>query len=108
MKKLFSLLMLGVASLTAQAEDATYHIIFERDTTVSFTLGDISLGSRDIHMVHYEYPSKDVEGNTVNISGSIWVPMNIYDGTDPCYIITSLTPKPSSNRQLKAKRCVTD
>ena len=84
MKKLFSLLMLGVASLTAQAEDATYHIIFERDTTVSFTLGDISLGSRDIHMVHYEYPSKDVEGNTVNISGSIWVPMNIYDGTDPC------------------------
>lgn len=84
MKKIFSLLILGLASLTAQADDAAYTIKFERDTTISITVQGINLGSRDIHLIHYEYPSKDIEGKAVTISGSVWVPKNIYDGTDPC------------------------
>ena len=84
MKKLFSLLILGLASLTALADNAAYTIKFERDTTISVNLQGINLGSRDIHLIHYEYPSKDIEGKAVTISGSVWVPKNIYDGTDPC------------------------
>lgn len=82
MKKIFSLLILSFASLTALADDA-YQIIYECDTTINLSVQGINLGSRDIHLIHYEYPSKDIEGKAVTISGSVWVPKNVYDGTDP-------------------------
>lgn len=84
MKKIFSLLTLGLVALTVQAQDNIYDIKFERDTTIGLKVSGIPLGSRDIHLIHYEYGSKDVEGQDVTISGSVWVPQNVYDGSAPC------------------------
>lgn len=84
MRKILSLLLLMTSALAVSAQDITYHILSEKDTTISCVIEGINIGSREIHRILYEYPSKDVEGNTVTISGAIWVPSNIYDGSAPC------------------------
>lgn len=79
-----AILTLAAPALTAHAEDYTYNIISEKDTTISLVVSGTNLGSRDIHRYLYEFPSVDAEGKPVNISGAVWVPKNIYDGTAPC------------------------
>lgn len=85
MKKLISTLLVLAATITAaSAQDAEYKILAERDTTIKAEYSGITLGTRDIHYILYEYPTKDPQGKTVTISGVVWVPKDVYYGTDPC------------------------
>ena len=78
--------MLAVASMAtaASAQGTEYNILAERDTTITFELSALKLGTRDVHHILYEYPSSDPKGNAVTVSGIIQIPKNIYDGTAPC------------------------
>ena len=82
-KTAITLLALIASVLTSVAQDATYNIIYERDTVIKTRVGDFSLASRSVRRIIYEYTSKDVDGNPANISGVIMIPSNIVDGT-PC------------------------
>ncbi len=85
MKKMIStLLVLAAMTTAASAQSAEYKILAERDTTINAEYSGVKIGTRDIHHILYEYPSKDPQGKTVTISGVVWVPKNIYDGVDPC------------------------
>ena len=83
-KMLFTMLVLASMTTAASAQGTEYKILAERDTTITFELSALKLGTRDVHHILYEYPSKDSQGNTVTISGIVQIPMNIYNGTDPC------------------------
>ena len=84
MKKITIILLALVASvLTSAAQDAAYKIIYERDTVIKTRVGSFSLSSRSVRRIIYEYPSKDVDGKPVTISGVMMIPSNIIDGT-PC------------------------
>ena len=84
MKKTTIILLALVASvLTSAAQDATYNIIYERDTVIKTRVGSFSLSSRSVRRIIYEYPSKDVDGKPVTISGVMMIPSNIIEGT-PC------------------------
>ena len=64
---------------------AQYRIIYECDTTVKAQLsGSFSFGSRQVRHIVYEYPSNDVDGKDVTISGVIMIPSDILDGSVPC------------------------
>ena len=80
---IISLLTLLTIALSASAQDITYKIIYEKDTTIRVRVGGVNLGSRDVRRVIYEYPSKDVDGKPVTISGVMMIPSNIINGT-PC------------------------
>ena len=84
MKKITIILLALIASvLTSAAQNATYKIIYERDTVIKTRVGGFSLSSRPVRRIIYEYPSKDVDGKPVTISGVMMIPSNIIDGT-PC------------------------
>ena len=70
--------------LTSAAQGSAYKILSECDTTIYAIVEGITLGSRDVHHIVYEYPSKDFEGEKITISGVIDVPSNVYDGSAPC------------------------
>ncbi|MBQ2210966.1 MAG: hypothetical protein II404_13565 [Prevotella sp.] len=76
--------VLLLMSTTAYAQDVSYQIISEKDTTVSITINGIKLGSRDIHRYMYSFQSVDAEGLPVNVSAAVWVPSEIYNGSVPC------------------------
>lgn len=82
-KTILSLLTLFAIALTASAQNITYNILYEKDTTIIVRAGGVKLGSRDVRRVIYEYPSKDVDGKPVTISGVMMIPSNIINGT-PC------------------------
>ena len=84
MKKLLSVLFLFTGLGIAQAQDISYNILVERDTTVKAKLGGISFGSRDVKYIVYEYPSTDPDGQAVTISGVIMAPSDIVNGSTPC------------------------
>ena len=84
MKKLLSILFLFTGLGMTQAQDISYNILVERDTTVKTKLGGISFGSRDVKYIVYEYPSTDPDGQAVTISGVIMAPSDIVNGTTPC------------------------
>ena len=84
MKKITIIIMALVGSvLTSAAQDAAYNIIYERDTVIKTRVGSFSLASRSVRRIIYEYPSKDVDGQPVTISGVMMIPSNIIEGT-PC------------------------
>ena len=83
-KYMFSMLALFSLVLKASAQDITYHILSECDTTVKAKIEGITLGSREVRHFVYEYPSKDADGNPVTISGIVMVPGNVADGSVPC------------------------
>ena len=84
MKKITIILLALIASvLTSAAQDAAYKIIYERDTVIKTRVGSVSLSSRPVRRIIYEYTSKDVDGKPATISGVMMVPSNIIDGT-PC------------------------
>lgn len=70
--------------LTAAAQEYTYNILHEADTTVKAKISGLSLGSREVKFYRYEYPSKDGRGKAVTISGIIMAPMDVVKGTTPC------------------------
>jgi len=84
MKKISIILLALVASvLSSAAQEVSYKITYERDTVIKTRLGGISLASRSVRRIIYEYTSKDVDGKPVTISGVMMIPSNIIDGT-PC------------------------
>lgn len=86
MRKLTLTLLAAVMTIVAVAQETTYKILHECDTTVKAQLqiDGISLGSRDAHYIVYEYPSKDADGKPVTISGVVLVPSDVANGTVPC------------------------
>ena len=92
MKKITIILLALIASvLTSAAQNAAYKIIYERDTVIKTRVGGFSLSSRPVRRIIYEYPSKDVDGKPVTISGVMMIPSNIIDGT-PCVAYSLSTP----------------
>ena len=86
MKKISFILLVVLGSvLTSAAQDTSYRILSESDYTAKAKLGgNFSFGSRQVKLVVYEYPSTDVDGKAVTISGVIMIPSNILDGSVPC------------------------
>ena len=84
MKKLFSIIFLLIGLTSVQAQDVSYNILVERDSTVKAKLGGLSLGSREVRYFVYEYPSTDPDGQAVTVSGVIMVPSDIVSGSTPC------------------------
>lgn len=84
MKHLILLLGILLTALTAAAENATYTIKAERDSTVKANIDGLDLGSRDVKHFVYEYPSVDPDGKPVTISGIVMIPAEIANGTTPC------------------------
>ena len=84
MKKIAIIMLAFIAVAITSKAQATYNVISECDTTVKAKLNSLSLGSRDVHHIIYEYPSTDAEGQPVTISGVIMIPQNILDGSVPC------------------------
>lgn len=82
--RLYALLLTAGLALTAGAQNNSYTILHEKDTTVKTQIEGITLGSRDVRYYRYEYPSKDADGKAVNISGAILVPSDIVSGNVPC------------------------
>ena len=106
MKKavLMMLLMLSCVLMT-EAQEASYKIIIEKDSTIKYKIKGITLGSRDVRYIVYEYQSKDPKGNDATISGVILAPLGIVNGTVPSdgillynhYTISALDEAPSSD-----------
>lgn len=84
MKKLYSMIFLLTSLITVQAQDISYNILAERDTTVKAQLSGLTLGSREVKHIVYEYPSTDPDGQPVNISGVIMIPSDVVNGQTPC------------------------
>lgn len=85
MKKILMLLIVfHVALFTSFAQGVDYKILSERDTTIKAKIGSVSLGSREVKHIIYEYPSTDADGKTVTISGVIMIPMDVVNGSVPC------------------------
>ena len=106
MKKvvLMMLLMLSCVLMT-EAQEASYKIIIEKDSTLKYKLNGITLGSREVRYIVYEYQSKDPKGNPATISGVILAPLDIVNRTVPSdgillynhYTISALDEAPSSD-----------
>ena len=84
MKKITFILLALVASVLSVKAQVLYNIVHECDTTVKAKLSGISLGSRAVKHIVYEYPSTDADGQEVTVSGIIMIPSDVLDGTQPC------------------------
>ena len=84
MKKINMILLALLASVLANAaENVSYKIIYDRDTVVKTRVEGLSLSSRSVRRIIYEYPSKNADGKPATISGVMMIPSNIIEGT-PC------------------------
>ena len=84
MKKTTIILLALFATALSSAAQEAYTILSERDTTVKAKISGISLGSREIKHIVYEYPSTDADGKEVKVSGVILIPSDVLDGSTPC------------------------
>ena len=85
MKKILFLLAASLLSSAGlKAQEPAYKILSERDTTVKAKLGSISLGSREVKHIVYEYPSTDADRKAVTVSGVIMIPSDVLNGSVPC------------------------
>ena len=88
MKQLLFILLSTVALplvSSAQTEAPSgYRIIQEKDTVWHFAYGGLDLFQRDMHRIDIGYPSKDVAGDDVELSGMVCIPAEIYNGEQPC------------------------
>ena len=73
----------GIATSTAQGTAADLRVINEIDTVWVFGYEGINLYSRPIHRIDIAYPSKDMDGNPVELSGYVAIPADIYSGEQP-------------------------
>ena len=83
MKKIILFVVFVVSVLSSSAQDASYKIVYDRDTVIKTRVGSFSLSSRSVRRIIYEYTSKDADGKPATISGVMMIPSNIIDGT-PC------------------------
>ena len=105
MKKVFLMMLVMLSCvLMTEAQEASYKIIIEKDSIIKFKAGGITLGSRQVRYIVYEYQSKDPKGNDATVSGVILAPSDIVNGTVPSdgillynhYTISALDEAPSS------------
>jgi hypothetical protein len=82
---LAALLLAATAFTTASARttDVNVRVINETDTVWHFGYQGINLYSRPIHRIDIAYPSKDLEGNPVELSGYVAIPADLYSGEQP-------------------------
>lgn len=73
----------GLSTATAQVSSDDVRVINEIDTVWHFGYEGINLYSRPIHRIDIAYPSKDLEGNPVELSGYIAIPADLYSGEQP-------------------------
>ena len=106
MKKIVLMMLLMLSCvLTTEAQEASYKIIIEKDSTLKYKISGITLGSREVRYIVYEYQSKDPKGNPATISGVILAPLDIVKRTVPSdgillynhYTISALDEAPSSD-----------
>ena len=85
-KRLKMALLLAIACMaTAKAQVAVdgVRVINEIDTVWNFGYEGFNLYSRAIHRIDIAYPSKDREGNPVELSGYVAIPADLYSGEQP-------------------------
>jgi len=68
---------------TAQAPVDGVRVINETDTVWHFGYEGLDLYSRPIHRIDIAYPSTDLEGNPVELSGYVAIPADLYSGEQP-------------------------
>ena len=83
-KTVTTIFMLAALALVTKAQNEQYYILHEADTTVNAKISGISLGSREVKHIVYEYPSTDTDGQAVRVSGVILIPSEVINGTVPC------------------------
>ncbi len=85
-RHIFTLWAVMAAMLTAHAagDNYSYTILHEVDTVIKAKVQGITLGSRDVHHIIYEYPSTDCDKKPVTISGVVMIPKDIAEGKTPC------------------------
>lgn len=84
MKKIALTLLAIVALTAARAQEITYKILHECDTTLSAKIDFLPIGSRAARFIAYEYPSVDIDGKALNVSGCVLIPADVLNGTVPC------------------------
>ena len=85
-KRLSVALLMAMASLataTAQATTGEVRVINEVDTVWHFGYQGLQLYSRPIHRIDIAYPSSDIDGNPVELSGYVAIPADLYSGEQP-------------------------
>ena len=75
--------MAGLATATAQATTGEVRVINEVDTVWHFGYQGLQLYSRPIHRIDIAYPSSDIDGNPVELSGYVAIPADLYSGEQP-------------------------
>jgi hypothetical protein len=70
-------------TITAQTTETDVRVINEIDTVWHFGFQGINLYSRPIHRIDIAYPSKDLKGNPVELSGYVAIPADLYSGEQP-------------------------
>ena len=86
MKQWFLTLLMavtGIATSTAQVSSGDVRVINEIDTVWHFGYQGLNLYSRPIHRIDIAYPSQDLEGNPVELSGYVAIPADLYSGEQP-------------------------
>ena len=83
-KTIFTLLVLVFTILNSAAQNAAYNVLSECDTTLMAKLQGLSLGSREVRFIAYEYPSTDAKGQAVTVSGAIIIPSDVLNDSVPC------------------------
>ena len=69
--------------VSAKAQVADVEITHECDTVWHFGYQGVNLYDREMHRIDIVYPSVDANGDPITLSGSIIIPSNLYDGSDP-------------------------
>ena len=85
-KRWWATLLTAVACLTtatAQMTTDDVRVSNEIDTVWCFGYEGVNLYSRPIHRIDIAYPSKDLEGNPVELSGYVAIPADLYSGEQP-------------------------
>lgn len=73
----------GLSTATAQVTADDVRVINETDTVWNFGYKGVNLYSRPIHRIDIAYPSKDLDGNPVELSGYVAIPADLYSGEQP-------------------------
>ena len=64
--------------------DMEVRIIHETDTTWNYDYNGFRFYSRPVHRIDIAYATTDPEGNPAEMSGSIAIPSDVYEGQQPC------------------------
>ena len=81
---LLSIVGLPLASSAQQNSQSDYRVIHEIDTVWHFAYEGLELARRDMHRIDIGYPSKDLAGDDVELSGMVCIPADVYSGEQPC------------------------